>query len=106
MDYKDTINLPRTAFPMKANLANREPRMLKEWEDIHEEAKSSSGVLSTEINHAVGEDSVLVHHVLETAGRSNECSFASAWRMSGAPCPGSGRPAGRDSVCRTRRARF
>ena len=32
MDYKDTINLPKTAFPMKANLANREPVMLKKWE--------------------------------------------------------------------------
>jgi isoleucyl-tRNA synthetase len=33
MDYKDTINLPRTAFPMKANLANREPQMLAQWEE-------------------------------------------------------------------------
>jgi len=33
MDYKDTINLPSTAFPMKANLANREPQMLKHWEE-------------------------------------------------------------------------
>ncbi len=33
MDYKDTINLPRTSFPMKANLANREPQMLKQWEE-------------------------------------------------------------------------
>ena len=33
MDYKDTINLPNTAFPMKANLANREPQMLKQWEE-------------------------------------------------------------------------
>lgn len=32
MDYKDTINLPSTVFPMKANLANREPQMLKSWE--------------------------------------------------------------------------
>ncbi|MGA0265686.1 MAG: isoleucine--tRNA ligase [Lysobacterales bacterium] len=32
MDYKKTINLPRTAFPMKANLANREPDMLKAWD--------------------------------------------------------------------------
>jgi len=31
MDYKDTINLPRTAFPMKASLATREPAMLKTW---------------------------------------------------------------------------
>ncbi len=33
MEYKDTINLPYTAFPMKANLANREPQMLKQWEE-------------------------------------------------------------------------
>jgi quinol monooxygenase YgiN len=37
--------------------------MLKEWEDIHAGARSDPGVLSTEINHAVGEDAVLVHHV-------------------------------------------
>ena len=33
MDYKDTINLPNTEFQMKANLANREPAMLKKWEE-------------------------------------------------------------------------
>ena len=33
MEYKDTINLPKTAFKMKANLANREPGMVKAWED-------------------------------------------------------------------------
>jgi len=32
MDYKDTINLPKTAFKMKASLANREPAMLAAWE--------------------------------------------------------------------------
>ena len=37
--------------------------MLQEWEDIHAGARADSGVLSTEINHAVGEDAVLVHHV-------------------------------------------
>jgi quinol monooxygenase YgiN len=37
--------------------------MLAEWEDIHAGARAGSGVLSTEINHAVGEDAVLVHHV-------------------------------------------
>ncbi len=31
-NYKDTLNLPRTDFPMKANLAAREPEMLREWE--------------------------------------------------------------------------
>jgi quinol monooxygenase YgiN len=39
--------------------------MLNEWEDIHTGAKADNGVLSTEINHAVGEDAVLVHHVFE-----------------------------------------
>src|ERR1700756_3094899 len=32
-NYKDTINLPRTDFPMKANLATREPGLLKRWEE-------------------------------------------------------------------------
>jgi len=31
-DYKQTINLPNTGFPMKADLANREPAMLAAWE--------------------------------------------------------------------------
>ncbi|MFA9565384.1 MAG: hypothetical protein ACERLM_11855, partial [Acidimicrobiales bacterium] len=39
--------------------------MLAEWEDIHAGARADAGVLSTEINHAVGEDAVLVHHVFE-----------------------------------------
>jgi quinol monooxygenase YgiN len=39
--------------------------MLREWEDIHADAKGDAGVLSTEINHAVGEDAVLVHHVFK-----------------------------------------
>jgi isoleucyl-tRNA synthetase len=32
VDYKQTINLPNTGFPMKADLANREPKMLAAWE--------------------------------------------------------------------------
>ena len=32
VDYKSTLNLPKTAFAMKANLAQREPEMLKRWE--------------------------------------------------------------------------
>ena len=31
-DYKDTLNLPRTRFPMRGNLAKREPEMLERWE--------------------------------------------------------------------------
>ena len=32
MDYKTTLNLPRTDFPMRANLAQREPQVLARWE--------------------------------------------------------------------------
>ncbi len=32
-DYKTTLNLPQTDFAMKANLAQREPGMLKKWQD-------------------------------------------------------------------------
>ncbi|MDC8447373.1 MAG: isoleucine--tRNA ligase [Nitrospira sp.] len=32
MDYKSTLNLPKTDFPMKANLPQREPEMLAWWE--------------------------------------------------------------------------
>ncbi len=32
MDYKNTLNLPQTGFPMRANLAQREPEILARWE--------------------------------------------------------------------------
>src|ERR1700678_2097396 len=33
MEYKDTLNLPRTDFPMKAELTAREPERLAKWEN-------------------------------------------------------------------------
>lgn len=33
MDYRETLNLPKTDFPMKANLAKKEPDILKKWYD-------------------------------------------------------------------------
>ncbi|MEW5724686.1 MAG: isoleucine--tRNA ligase [Thermodesulfobacteriota bacterium] len=35
MDYKATLNLPKTDFPMRANLAKREPDMLTRWEKMN-----------------------------------------------------------------------
>lgn len=32
--YDETLNLPRTEFPMRANLAKREPDIMKFWEEI------------------------------------------------------------------------
>lgn len=34
-DYKQTLNLPATEFPMKAGLPNREPQTLQHWQDIN-----------------------------------------------------------------------
>jgi isoleucyl-tRNA synthetase len=44
MDYKQTLNLPHTEFPMKANLAKREPEMLARWEEmrIYEQIRETS----------------------------------------------------------------
>ncbi len=33
-DYKDTLNLPETDFPMRGNLAKREPELLKRWQEM------------------------------------------------------------------------
>ena len=35
MDYKKTLNLPNTEFPMKGNLAQREPERLKKWNEVN-----------------------------------------------------------------------
>src|SRR5271166_5460723 len=34
LDLKSTINLPKTAFSMKANLPQNEPKMLARWEEL------------------------------------------------------------------------
>jgi isoleucyl-tRNA synthetase len=44
MNYKDTLNLPTTSFPMKANLNQKEPGFLKEWyaNDLYSKIKLKS----------------------------------------------------------------
>ena len=44
MDYKDTLNLPKTSFPMRANLPKREPEMLNQWvwQDIYRKIQEMS----------------------------------------------------------------
>jgi isoleucyl-tRNA synthetase len=44
MDYKQTLNLPDTSFPMKANLVKREPEILERWEsqDLYKIIRRSS----------------------------------------------------------------
>ena len=45
-DYKDTLNLPNTEFPMRANLPTKEPETLKEWNEkglYHKMLKKNEG---------------------------------------------------------------
>jgi isoleucyl-tRNA synthetase len=43
-DYKSTVFLPRTDFPMKADLPAREPEILKQWEqeDLYRQLRTAS----------------------------------------------------------------
>ena len=46
-DFNNTLNLPKTDFPMRAGLPKREPDMLKHWEELdlyHEHLKKSEGL--------------------------------------------------------------
>ena len=52
-DYKDTLNLPKTSFPMKANLPNREPERLKEWEE--------EGLYEKMLKRNEGRDTYILH---------------------------------------------
>jgi len=53
MDYSKTLNLPKTDFPMKANLPQREPELLKKWEQgkLYQEIRKKSKGKKTFILH-------------------------------------------------------
>lgn len=53
MEYKNTLNLPTTAFPMKANLPKREPDILAKWE--------SENVYPGIINAGRGREKYILH---------------------------------------------
>lgn len=53
MDYKSTLNLPQTPFPMKANLAQREPEQLERWR--------SQGLYQKIRSHRAGKDKFILH---------------------------------------------
>ena len=52
-DYKATLNLPYTDFPMRGNLANREPGMLKQWQksDLYQKIRQVSDGRPTFVLH-------------------------------------------------------
>ena len=52
-ELKSTINLPKTAFPMKANLPQNEPKILARWEQtgIYERIRQARKGSPTYILH-------------------------------------------------------
>jgi isoleucyl-tRNA synthetase len=52
-DYQQTLNLPKTAFPMKANLRELEPRIQRFWEEI--------GLYKTVQEHRQGSPKFVLH---------------------------------------------
>ena len=52
-DYKKTLNLPQTDFPMRGNLAKREPDMLASWE-----AQDLYGKIR---KHSAGREKFILH---------------------------------------------
>lgn len=52
-DYKQTLNLPKTAFPMRGNLAKREPEMLSRW--------NSEGLYAHIRNRSSGRPKFILH---------------------------------------------
>ena len=51
--FNDTLNLPRTEFPMRANLASREPEILSKWDDIN--------IYSKLLNKNIGNTKFILH---------------------------------------------
>jgi len=52
-DYKETMNLPQTEFPMRANLSTREPLWLERWEttEVHRRAVENRAEAPTFVLH-------------------------------------------------------
>ena len=57
-NYKKTVNLPKTGFPMKANLIQNEPASLKRWDKLDDKA----GLYKAMRNKAQGFDKKFVFH--------------------------------------------
>ena len=49
MDYNATVNLPKTAFPMRAGLSKSEPKRLKDWQDnkVYEQVLKKNACFGT-----------------------------------------------------------
>jgi isoleucyl-tRNA synthetase len=67
-EYKNTLNLPTTDFPMKASLAMREPEMLADWK--------SKGIYQKIREARVGRDKFILHDGPPYANGNLHCGHA------------------------------
>lgn len=99
-DYKHTINLPQTSFPMKANLPQREPGFLKKWDEeklyqqlIAKNAKSPRYIFHDGPPYANGHihygtilNKILKDIVVKYKNMSGHlCAFVPGWDCHGLP---------------------
>ncbi len=99
-DFKNTLNLPNTAFPMKANLPQREPSALKQWQDqniyqkirqwshgrkkfiLHDGPPYANG--NIHLGHALNK--VLKDIIIKSKTLNNyDCPFIAGWDCHGLP---------------------
>ncbi|NKB37807.1 MAG: isoleucine--tRNA ligase [Gammaproteobacteria bacterium] len=99
-NYKDTLNLPKTSFPMKGNLSQREPQMLKRWQEMNlygkiREKKSGKPTFilhdgppyangDIHIGHAVNK--ILKDFIIKSRGLSGyDAPYVPGWDCHGLP---------------------
>ncbi len=99
-DYKATLNLPKTDFPMKADLPKREPLLLKSWQekDIYRLIREKSRGRKKYILHdgpPYANGDIHIGHVLNKTlkdivvkyktMRGNDCAYVPGWDCHGLP---------------------
>ena len=99
-DFKDTLNLPKTSFPMKANLAQNEPKYIKAWTEqntykkILEKNKDAKPFVFTDgppyangklhIGHALNK--ILKDIIIKSKNMSDQkAAFIPGWDCHGLP---------------------
>ncbi len=99
-DYKDSLNLPKTDFPMKGNLARREPEMLQRWQEqdiyaqirqrkagrkkyiLHDGPPYANGDIH--LGHAVNK--ILKDIIIKSHGLDGlDCPYVPGWDCHGLP---------------------
>jgi len=60
-NYKKTLNLPKTTFPMKANLVQNEPASLKRWDALPASGQPKQGLYHAMMETASGRPRFVFH---------------------------------------------